>query len=150
MREAGDSRRLQVHGRARRDVVQNHGQVGRLDGGSEVPIEPFLCRTVVGRRRDQQARDGQLRQPAHALDGGRCAAGARSSDDRHAPLDILAGALRQLSQLRLAQRSGFARAAADDDAVRAVRQMKIEKPLPRSKIDRAVGPHGRDDGDQTT
>src|SRR5256885_10553216 len=56
-----------------------------------------------------------------SLHGVRGAAGARAGDHRYTPAQLRARALRQLAQLRVAQRRRLAGCAADDDAVGAVR-----------------------------
>src|SRR5256886_3362320 len=54
----------------------------------------------------------------------------------YTPAQLRAGALRQLAQLRLAQRRRLAGRAADDDAVGAVRQVKLEQARPGFEVDR--------------
>src|SRR5437879_1835354 len=112
-------------------------------------VEPLLRGPVVSGRDDENAVDGQLREPADAFDRPCGTARAATDDDRGAPPRLLTGAHRQFTQLGVAQGSRFARRAADDYAARAVRQMKIYESRPRVEIDATVKPHGRDDGDQT-
>src|SRR6267143_724718 len=61
---------------------------------------------------------------------------------------LRAGALRKLAQLRVAQRRRLPGRAADDDAVAAVLQVEVEQARPGFEVDRAIGPHGSDDGNQ--
>ncbi len=150
LRQTGDGRRQKVHGGTRRDVVQNHRVMRDFDGRGEVPVEPLLSRSVVRRSDQEESRDRKLRDRADTLNSHRGTAGSCPYYDRDAPVDMSAREPRQLEQLGFAQIDGFAGAATHDDGARAVGEMKIEESLPRRKIDSAVRPHGRDDGDQTT
>src|SRR5580658_3130247 len=54
----------------------------------------------------------------------------------------------QLAQLRITQRGRLARGAADHDALRTVRGVKFEQPLPGGEVNFAACGHRRDDGNQ--
>ncbi len=111
-------------------------------------IKPFLGRTVIGRRYDQQAINrqlGQLPRPIHSSGG---TARADTRDDLHPLPGLGTGSLRQLPQLGFAQGSGFASGSTHDNPAGAARQVKIDEALPCTEIYGTIRPHRRDNGDQ--
>src|SRR5262249_35397590 len=86
--------------------------------------------------------------PTRALDGDGRAAAADTDDHRDALLQLRAGSLRELAQLSFRERRPFAGRARDDDAVRAVLDVKFEEPGPCVEIHFPIATHGRDDGHQ--
>ena len=131
--------------RTTRHVVQDAGNINRIEYRGEMTVDALFVRLVVVRRDEQQAIGAHLLEAQALFEHGLRTVRAAARDNGHASRHAVDDELAHLVVFLMRHGRRFARGAQREQSVGPVCQMKIDQAAKRLKVDAAVFSERRDE-----
>ena len=131
--------------RTTRHVVQDTGNINRIEHRGEMTVDALFVRLVVVRRDKQQTIGAHLLEAQALFEHGLRTVRAAARDNRHASCHAIDDELAHLVVFLMRHGRRFARGAQREQGVGSVFQMEVDQAAKRLKINAAVFSEWRDE-----